>query len=82
MQNLYLELLTFGVANLLAKEVLKPGDLVFYSFEGTNNINHVGIYIGNNQMIHSPSSGDVVKTTDISTSYWESRFVTARRIIY
>jgi cell wall-associated NlpC family hydrolase len=60
---------------------LQPGDLVFYSFEGTSNINHVGIYIGGNKMIHSPKAGDVVKTTDISTSYWESRFVTAKRVI-
>jgi cell wall-associated NlpC family hydrolase len=60
---------------------LQPGDLVFYSFEGTSNINHVGIYIGGGKMIHSPKTGDVVKTTDITTSYWESRFVTARRII-
>ncbi|WP_139906105.1 C40 family peptidase [Clostridium thermarum] len=60
---------------------LQPGDLVFYSFEGTSNINHVGIYIGENKMIHSPKAGDVVKITDISTSYWESRFVTAKRVL-
>lgn len=60
---------------------LQPGDLVFYSFEGTSNINHVGIYIGGGKMIHSPKTGDVVKTTDITTSYWETRLVTARRII-
>jgi cell wall-associated NlpC family hydrolase len=65
----------------VARQNIKPGDLIFYSFEGNGIINHVGIYIGNGQMIHSPKAGDVVKTTDITTSYWESRFVTARRII-
>lgn len=65
----------------ISRQNLQPGDLVFYSFEGTSNINHVGIYIGNNQMIHSPKTGDVVKTTDISTSYWESRLVIAKRVI-
>ena len=60
---------------------LKPGDLVFFSFEANGNINHVGIYIGNGQMIHSPKTGDVVKITDITTSYWQTRFVTARRVI-
>lgn len=60
---------------------LKPGDLVFFSFEGNGNINHVGIYIGNGQMLHSPKTGDVVKQTDIRTDYWRSRFVTARRVI-
>jgi cell wall-associated NlpC family hydrolase len=65
----------------VSRQNIQPGDLVFYSFEGTSNINHLGIYIGNGQMIHSPKTGDVVKITDITTSYWESRFVTARRII-
>lgn len=65
----------------VSRSNIRPGDLIFYSFQGDGNINHVGIYIGNGQMIHSPKTGDVVKTTDITTSYWETRFVTARRII-
>lgn len=32
-------------------------------------------------MIHSPKIGDVVKITDITTSYWQSRLVVAKRII-
>lgn len=48
---------------------LQPGDLVF------PNSNHVGIYIGNGQMIHSPQTGDVVKISTVS------RFWRARRIV-
>lgn len=59
---------------------LKPADLVFFGFNCDGVINHVGIYIGNGIMIHSPKTGDTVKTTDITTSYWQTRFVTARRI--
>jgi cell wall-associated NlpC family hydrolase len=65
----------------ISKENLQPGDLVFFSFEGNGVVNHVGIYIGNGQMIHSPKTGDVVKIADITTSYWQSRFVIAKRII-
>lgn len=61
---------------------LKAGDLVFSSINNTGAIDHVGIYIGNGQMIHSPKTGDVVKTTDITTAFWQTRFITARRIIY
>jgi cell wall-associated NlpC family hydrolase len=68
-----------GIA--VARANILPGDLVFYGFNGDGVINHVGIYIGNGQMIHSPKTGDTVKTTDITTSYWQTRFVTARRII-
>lgn len=60
---------------------IQPGDLVFYSFDQNEIISHVGIYLGNGKMIHSPKTGDTVKITDVSTSYWTSRYVTARRII-
>lgn len=45
---------------------LQPGDLVFPS-DG-----HVGIYIGNNQMIHAPKTGDVVKISNVY-SFWRAR---------
>jgi cell wall-associated NlpC family hydrolase len=60
---------------------LQPGDLVFASLAGDGRISHVGIYIGSGKMIHSPKTGDVVKVTDITTEYWQSRFITARRVI-
>ena len=47
---------------------LKIGDLVF------PNPGHVGLYIGNGQMIHVPKTGDVIKTSVIS------HFYTARRV--
>ena len=65
----------------VTKANLQPGELVFHSFEGNGVISHVGIYIGGGKMIHSPKTGDTVKITDITTSYWTSRYVTARRII-
>lgn len=60
---------------------IQPGDIVFYSFKANGVIDHVGIYIGNDQMIHSPKPGDSVKITNVGTDYWRSRYVTARRII-
>jgi cell wall-associated NlpC family hydrolase len=40
----------------------------------------VGIYIGNNQFIHSPRTGSTVRVEDMSKSYWQSRFNGARRV--
>ena len=40
---------------------MRPGDLVAFN----SPVSHVGIYIGNNQFIHSPKPGDVVKITDL-----------------
>ncbi len=42
---------------------LQPGDLVFFY----SPVSHVGIYIGNGQMVHAPTSGDVVKVAAIDS---------------
>lgn len=61
------------------KDELQPGDLVFFNTMH-RAFSHVGIYIGNNQFIHSPRSGSVVRVEDMSKSYWQTRFNGARRV--
>jgi cell wall-associated NlpC family hydrolase len=46
----------------ISRGQLAPGDLVFY-----NGLGHVGIYIGNNQIIHAPNSRTVVKIAPITS---------------
>jgi len=60
---------------------LIPGDLLF--FGSGNHINHVGMYIGNNEYIHSSSNltGGVI-ITNLNTCHYSARsFITARRVI-
>ncbi|MGH4050135.1 MAG: C40 family peptidase [Clostridium sp.] len=61
---------------------LKNGDLVFFKTNPAlpNQVSHVGIYIGNNEFIHSPKSGEVIKTSEL-TGYYKERFVIGKRII-
>ncbi|CNG09295.1 cell wall-associated hydrolase%2C invasion-associated protein [Mycobacterium tuberculosis] len=47
----------------VAKKDLQPGDLVFF-----NGLGHVGMYVGNGQMIHAPHTGDHVRIAPISSS--------------
>lgn len=54
---------------------LQPGDLLFYGPRGATY--HIGMYIGNGQMIHAPQPGDVVKVIDMQ--YFMPSF--ARRVI-
>ena len=54
---------------------LQPGDLVFFG-SSTSNITHVGIYVGNGQMVHAPHTGDVVKVSSLNRNY-----VCARRYL-
>jgi len=51
----------------------RPADLVFFSIRG-NRISHVGIYLGENEFIHSPSRGKEVQVTSLENSYWKKRF--------
>lgn len=57
---------------------LQPGDLVFFGNGG--RISHVGIYVGNGNMIHAPQTGDVVKISSINSSYHVSRYAGAVRV--
>ena len=63
----------------VAATALLPGDLLFFSSSPTDasKIHHVGMYIGGGQMVHAPTTGDVVK---ISTVWW-SRFFAATRVV-
>jgi cell wall-associated NlpC family hydrolase len=58
---------------------MQPGDLVFYSTQGSP-FSHVGIYLGNARFIHAPSSGKKVEIVDMSLDYWREHYNGARRI--
>jgi cell wall-associated NlpC family hydrolase len=58
---------------------LKPGDLVFFNTM-RRTFSHVGIYIGDNKFVHSPSTGSTIRVDDLDEGYWEKRFTGARRI--
>jgi cell wall-associated NlpC family hydrolase len=59
----------------VSRSQLQPGDLVFF-----DGLAHVGIYIGGNQFIHAPHTGDVVKVSSLSDSWYASHYDGARRI--
>jgi cell wall-associated NlpC family hydrolase len=58
---------------------LQPGDLVFYNTL-RRGFSHVGIYLGDNKFIHSPSAGGQVRIESMDIGYWKKRFNGARRI--
>lgn len=57
---------------------LKPGDTVFFA-DSSGYIGHMGLYIGDGQMVHAPQTGDVVKVTDIASGSYFERFAGGRR---
>lgn len=64
----------------VAKENLKPGDIVFFAGTYTSGISHVGIYAGNGQFIHSPNSRSTVSYSDLTSGYWANHYYGARRV--
>ncbi|MEF3306232.1 C40 family peptidase [Paenibacillus sp. GYB003] len=65
----------------VAKSNLQKGDLVFFWTSKQGTIGHVGIYIGNGQMIHNSPSFDGVGISSINSGYWSTHYVTARRVL-
>ena len=65
----------YGYGRAVSRGNLRAGDLVFF-----NGLGHVGIYLGGSRFIHASSSGDVVKISSLGDSWYDSRWVGARRI--
>ncbi|GAA5158506.1 C40 family peptidase [Viridibacterium curvum] len=68
------------VGDRINKEELKPGDLVFFNTM-RRAFSHVGIYLGEDKFLHSPSKGGVVRVERMDNSYWTKRFNGGRRLI-
>ncbi len=62
----------------VARNELKPGDLVFFNTL-RRSFSHVGIYLGDDKFIHAPRSGGQVRVEDMQDGYWSRRFTGARR---
>jgi cell wall-associated NlpC family hydrolase len=67
-------LYNMGVA--VSRDQLQPGDLVFF-----DGLGHAGIYIGGDQFVHAPHTGDVVKISSLNEGWYASGYVGARRIL-
>lgn len=68
----------FKAGERVAKDELKDGDLVFFG-AAEEKINHVGIYVGNGKFVHAPRRGEEIKVSTVEESYFEKRFIGARR---
>jgi peptidoglycan DL-endopeptidase CwlO len=64
----------YGYGSPVSRSNLQAGDLVFF-----NGLGHAGIYIGGNQFIHAPHTGDVVKISSL-TGWYDYTYYGARRL--
>ncbi|MFC7329060.1 NlpC/P60 family protein [Marinactinospora rubrisoli] len=64
----------FELPNKVSYEDLQPGDIMFFF----DDLGHNGMYVGNGQMVHAPSSGKTVSVVNLA-DYWAQHFVGAVR---
>lgn len=74
----------YGIS--VSRKNLRKGDLLYFyvpgRFKSNKTVGHVGIYIGNNKMLHSsPAPKDGVQITNINKSYWKRTYLGAKRVI-
>lgn len=70
-----------NIGTEVSRENLQVGDLILFYNEGKTSIGHTGIYIGNGDFIHAANPSRGVVTDNLNTnSYYNERFVSARRI--
>ena len=65
----------------ISRSELQPGDLVFFKYNTSKPVSHVGIYIGNNQFIHASTNSYAVQIDSMASGHYNNVFVYARRIL-
>ena len=63
----------------VAREELRPGDLVFFNTRGARN-SHVGIYLGDGRFVHAPRARALVRIDRLDDPGYRERFEGARRL--
>ena len=65
----------------VSRSELQPGDLVFFKYNTSKPVSHVGIYIGNGEFIHASTNRYVVQIDQMNTGHYANVYVYARRIL-
>jgi cell wall-associated NlpC family hydrolase len=70
----------FRVGNPIDVDELAAGDLLFFATTDAGP-SHVAIAVGEDQFVHAPSTNGVVRIERLSSSYWATRYLGARRVM-
>lgn len=69
-----------NVGATVSRDQLIPGDLVFFATGGSGGVSHVGIYIGDGNIIHAATGQGKISINSLSQSYYSSRYKWAKRV--
>jgi cell wall-associated NlpC family hydrolase len=71
----------FNVGRAVTRSGLLPGDLVFFRGPSGGGVGHVGVYVGNNKMVHASTPRTGVIVSSLGERYYSSRYLGARRVL-
>lgn len=69
----------FEAARKITLAEAAEGDLLF--FRDQEKLSHVGIYLGDGQFVHAPSSGDTVRVAHIDSPWYQRHLVAVGRLL-
>lgn len=62
-------------------DALRPGDLVLFAVKRHGKVDHAGIYVGDGEFVHAPSSGGAVRVEPLDLRYWQRSYRGSRRVL-
>jgi cell wall-associated NlpC family hydrolase len=65
----------------VSRELLKPGDIVFFANTYKPGVSHVGIYLGRGRFIHAANSKDGTIVSGLNERKWVEKYAGARRLV-
>ncbi len=68
-------------APVIERGRLRTGDIVFFATNGARNVNHAGIYVGDDRFVHAPSTGGRVRIDSLNSPYWSKAYLQAKRYL-
>ena len=68
-----------STAATIKRNALQPGDAVFFRANGSGQVGHVGLYVGEGKFIHSPRKGKSIRIDSLANNYWKKNYTTAKR---
>jgi cell wall-associated NlpC family hydrolase len=69
----------YEIGEKVKEKNIKPGDLLFFSTKGSG-ATHVAIAVGEERFVHAPNSRGVVRVETLTSEYWGSHYIGARRV--
>ena len=75
------EMYHYRRATIVDDRDLRRGDLVFFHIHSRDIADHMGVYLGQDQFIESPRTGESIRVSHLSDAFWQDHYLGARRIL-